>query len=498
MTTPLEKVREAAKTGKALASPKVREQSGSPKKTLFSSSPKHAGCLPLAFSAATQAAAGSPDKSSSSRAGTSAPELAASPRAYLEGLKAGNLTYGILRDQTTANAGNYPAAWISQVQASLEVVVGKLLELAPTVLAAMPKKDLNRLFPAAGYDEGFDWKPFNDLCTGLWPAFSGQVIALASLPPRTMGLLAEFRAELGGLPVFLDLEPAARNKTVSDALFNLLIWNGIFSPLTQSVPEQYQRLVNGFCAYVKAACGMQAQTRGAIGGAIASMVPDEQVEQCAAFLAALMQQVERIATIRTVRFQDDHDNHALNREREKNVDRHFAQTWESRDDDYAQVVRQGNYALIDGKGKKTPCKSYRDLKAYVGPGDKQSLPEVVLHLAGERIKNFLCNTYLYKTKNPLFIDAQGRRVDPVPTLETAFVLRRDADRENRITVMFSCVDHAVKTAMLVGPGDEDLEMEATPVFQASLEFHGEMHFYPNEEFEVGNIQLTGQNFHMFE
>jgi hypothetical protein len=68
----------------------------------------------------------------------------------------------------------------------------------------------------------------------------------------------------------------------------------------------------------------------------------------------------------------------------------------------------------------------------------------------------------------------------------------------KITVKFSAVDHAVKSAMLVETGDESLGVEAIPLFQASLEFHGEMYFYPNEEFEAGNICLTGQNLHLFE
>jgi hypothetical protein len=360
----------------------------------------------------------------------------------------------------------------------------------------MPEKDLDRLFPAVGSEDNFDWQPFGDLCASLWPDFSGQVVSMKSLPPRTLGLLAEFHSELLRLPAFNNLGAHAGSKAVADALFNLLIWNGIFSPLINHFPEQYQRLVNGFCAYAKAAWGMQDLTKGRIGGPIAAMVPDEHVKKCAAFRADLMQQVARIAAARTVSFDDDRTDHALNKLREKNIDRHFAETWLSRADDYEKVVKQGNYFLTDADGVERQCRSYRELGRFVGDGSKKSLPQVVLHVAGDRIKNFLNNTYLYDPAKPVFTGVNGQRVDPLPKLETRFALSRSDD--GKITVKFSAMDHGVKSAMLGEAGDECLDTEAVPLFQATLEFHGEMHFYPSEEFESGNVHMTGQNLHLFE
>lgn len=477
-------------------SPRLREQAGSLEYRLLPPSSKQAACIPLVLPRAAQSAAASPYRSPSSRAGTSASEFPASPRAYLEGLNSHNLANSILRDQTTANADNYPTAWISQVQASLEEPVGKLLELAPIVLAAASKKKLARLFPEVGADAKFDWQPFSRLAAQLWPHFSRLIISPASLPPRTLGLLVEFRAELARLPAFGALTQVARDKAFSDALFNLLIWNGIFSPLVKSVPEAYQRLVNGLCTYVKVAWSMQAQTQGSIGRMIAAMVPPGHVKQCAQFCVDLTAQVERLAVLKTVEFEDRQLDQRLNLLREKNIDRHFSETWLIRADDYAEVVKQGHYYLTGADGTERKCKSYQDLEKYVGSGSKGRLPEVVLHVAGDRIRNFLCNTYLYDLETPLFTDGQGQRVDPVAKLDTRFVL--DRDKNGKITVTFSCCDPAVKSAMLVPPASDEWGVEATPLFPASLEFHGEMHFHPNEEFEAGNIRLTGQNLHMFE
>lgn len=482
-------------------SPRVREQSGNSTgklfPPLFSSPSRQPACIPPVSPRRTHAAAGSPYKPPSSGAGQPGPDPSASLRAYLEGLKPDNLANAIFRDQTAATALTYPTAWISQLQASLEAPLGKLCELAPAVLAAMPENLPARLYPGAGCEQDFDWQPFGRLCGKLWPEFSSRVISLESLPPRTLGMLAELHQELAGLEAFRKLQPEARNKVLSDALFNLLIWNGIFSPLTKIYPDQYLRLVNGFCSYVKAAWGMQAQTQGSIGQAIISLVPAGHVKQCADFSAALLKEVERLASLRTVQFQDRLHEPKLSRLLEKNMDVYFTDTWLGRADDYKQVVKKGNYYLTDADGVEYRCTSYEDFCKYVGNGSKNSLPHVVLHVAGERIKNFLCNTYLYHCDTPLFTDAKGQRVEPVPELSTKFIM--SCNENGRVTVGFSCADMAVKSAMLVESDDDGFSAEAAPLFRASLKFDGEFHFYPHgEEFEAGNIHVIGQNLHMFD
>ena len=491
------KHKSASKTPKTgVKSPEVREGPGQSENTLLSpSSRQNKASNPPASPRATRVAPDSPYKPSPATTGAPASNAPASPRAYLEGLTPDNLANGILRDQTAANAANYPTAWIVSVQNSLQEPVNKLREMMQTHLG--PKGEVDQLYPAPGNDEDFNWKPFRQLCDTLWPVFSGAVLSLKTLPPPTVALLAEFRAELACLPAFIALEPAARNKAVSDATFNLLVWNGVIGPMINAVPPAYQRLAHGFGAYVKAAWGMQAQSQGYISSRIASFVQDARSKQCVAFRKALAEVIERIAPLGIVRFQDDHGDHALNTLREENMDRHFTNTWNDRNDDYGRVVELGDYFLVDDKGIKTRCRSYGELEAFVGAGARKSLPQVVLHVAGERIKNFLCNTYLYKINIPLFTDLHGRRVEPVPALQTQFSLHRDENNGERITVHFSCIDPAVRSVMLIESSDgEALESEAQPYFPASLEFHGEMHFHQNEEFEAGNIQVAGQNFHV--
>lgn len=478
-------------------SPRVRQKSGNPDKKLLSPSSAQASCIPLASPRVKRPATDSPYKSPPSRTGASEANAASSLRGYLQGLKPDNLVNGIFRDQTKANAATFPTGWLSLLQASLEGSVGKLAALAPKILEAMPNGDVNQLYPAVGGDEDFDWHPFRELCPDLWFHFQKRIISLPSLPPMTLGLLAEFHQELAGLPAFKNLPTEGFNKSFSDGLFNLLVWNGVFTPLLRMFPVAYQKLINGFCTYVKAAWGMGTQTQGSIGQAVVAMVPDAHVRQCAEFCSALGNEVERLAGLRTVQFRDTQQNSQLNRLRESKIASHFTGTWLSRTDDYEKIVDNGNYYLTDARVGEIRCTSYKDFSEYVGTGSKNYFPQVILHVAGDRIKNFLSNTYLYAYEKPFFTDAKGQRVDPVPDLRTTFVLSRRED--GRITVKFSCADDAVKLAMLVDNDDDGLQRDAIPLFQASLEFQGTFHFYPDgEEFEAGEISVKGQNFHMFQ
>lgn len=486
-----EKFAGASKNAKTGSTPKMRQQAGSTKIALFSPSSKQIGSISPASPRTRQAEPLSPYKPLSTR-----PEAPPSPRAYLEGLKPDNLARSIFRDQTVANTAAFPTAWVAEIQESVRAPVEKLRQAMYAHLAPMSKEAVDALYPGAGEDGRHDWKPFGDLCGALWQALSANVLSLKKLPTRTVGLLAEFHAELARLPAFRELEQPARDKIVADALFNLLIWNGIVNALTRSVDASHQRIAHGFGAYLKAAWGMQAQSQGGISTGVASLVQERHLARCTRFQAALTREVDRVAALRTATLQDDQHDHALNSLRETNIDIHLTATWPHRNDDYAEIVKQGNYFVVDGDGVQTRCASYDAFKAFVGAGAKGTLPEVVLHVAGVRIANFLCETYLYGRRKPIFIDAQGRRVDPVPSLRAEFVLRRDEDNDGKITVGFSCTDPAVGTVMLVEPGRDELQFEAHPLFPASLEFHGEMHFYENEEFEAGAIRVAGQNFHL--
>ena len=413
----------------------------------------------------------------------------ASLRAYLQTLKPDNLANSIFRDQSSA-ATSFPSAWIRQVQGSLEATVDRLL---PAILSAAPSKALPALVPPLEGDDAFDWTRFGELCSILWKDFSEHMFSTQGMPRLTLGLLAEVADELRRLPAFLALEAERRAQVLADALFSVYVWNGVMSPLMNRVPATHKRLMNLLCVYIKAAYGTTSTTQGESGLKVIGLVQAPHAQRCASFRRALMPEVERLAGLRTVVVQDRQDEHSLNGLREHHIDLYFTETWLSRADDYPRQLRQGSYLLTDRNGLTRKCRSYQEWRDYVGPGSKGSLPEVVLHVAGHRMKNFLCHTYLYDIDNPFFVDESGRRVDPVPDLEASFILsRNDA---GVVTVRYCCDDHAVAKAMLVTAEQQDAE--ATPLFPAGIAFSGEMLFHPNEEFESGPVEIKGRNFHMF-
>ena len=429
-------------------------------------------------------------------ASPAAPEIApasaglASLRSYLHSLGPDNLANAIFRDQTGGTKNFFPAAWINQVQDSLKDTADRLMT---AILLAAPDEQLPLLLPPLAADTEFDWSGFGQLCRTVWQDFSGLALSIGSLPRLTHGLLVELADELQQTPAFLALDAEKRAHVLADALFSVFIWSGILSPLMKQAPDSHKRLLNHLGTYIKAAHGVTGTTQGDAGQRIIGLMDVSHTEECAAFQKKLQQEVARVARLRTVHVHDGQENQQVNAIRERNMDRYFTETWHARADDYARQVKQGNYFCTDRDGVVKKCRSYNKLRDYVGPGAKKQLPQVLLHVAGERIRNFLSHTYLYDGEQPYCMAADGSRVDPVPDLETRFILSRDD--AGVITVQYCCHDNAVATAMVERDG---AGFEGTPLFPASITFHGEMRFHPNEDFECGHVDKQALNFHLFE
>ena len=414
----------------------------------------------------------------------------ASLRHYLQTLQPDNLANTIFRDQTNVSRCHFPTTWIKQVQGSLKQTVD---ELMAAILAAAPPEALPALHPPLTDSEAFDWSGFGKLCSTLWECYARLALSMQALPRLTEGLLAELADELQRIPGFLALAAEKRERVLAEALFSVLAWNGMLSPLMKVAPETHKRLLNLVCIYIKAAHGLTSTTQGESGKQIVSMVEASHKEQCATFQQALIRQVRHLAGLRTVHAHDGHVDQRLNKLRESHMDRYFTGTWLTRSDDYAKQLRRGSYFLTGEDGKTRRCQSYDALRDYVGPGSRGTLPEVVLHVAGARISNFLCHTYLYDLDRPFFTDSNGGKVDPVPNLKARFTLNRNV--AGVITVRYCCFDDAVARAMLEV---NDLDFEGMPLFPASITFNGEIRFHPNEEFESGEVDIDGLNLHLFE
>lgn len=430
-----------------------------------------------------------PASPAASRTDPASAELA-SLRRYLQTLKPDSLAYTIFRDQTNVSRCHFPTMWIKQVQGSLMETVD---ELMTAILAAAPPEALPGLHPPLTDNEAFDWSGFGNLCSTLWECYARLALSMQSLPRLSEGLLAELADELQQMPGFLALDAEMRERILAEALFSVLVWNGILSPLMKVAPETHKRLLNLVCIYIKAAHGVTSTTQGESGTQIISMVEASHKAQCVAFQQALVAQVKHLASLRTVHAHDGHVDPRLNKLRESHMDRYFTDTWLNRSDDYAKQVRRGSYFLTGEDGMVRRCQSYDALRDYVGPGSKGTLPEVVLHVAGERITNFLCHTYLYDLDRPFFADSNGVKVDPVPEMKARFTLSRNP--AGVITVLYCCHDDAVAKAMLEV---DNLDFERMPLFPASITFNGVMRFHPNEEFESGEVDIDGLNFHIFE
>ena len=479
--------------------PTLTEKASSKKTRLLPSSHASSTDAPAAYPE-RRASSGSPYKPASS-AKPAAPATSARPelkslRDYLYGLRQNTLADAIFRDQTSANK-TFPTAWISQLQNAMKEPVEALQDLEKVLGKDIATAKKTGLYPALDADmdiDKFDWQPLDKLCKAFWPKFAKQVLTIDSVPPLAVALLAEAADELSDLPAFLLLDQPTKTKINADTIFNLYIWNGVFSPLQKNTSKQYASVINMLCLYVKGACGVTGTTQGDLGKAVTGLVSDQHRAEYDVFLKALSLKVAALADRRTVLFRDRRNVPAINQVHENNIARYFKSTWLDRDEDYKTTLIEGQYFLTEKSDAFVRCLSYPAFREYIGEGDRGTLPELVLHVAGPRIKNFLCQTYLYEPATELLEDVRGNKVHPVADLQTRFTFNRD--NNGVITVYYVCSDPAVESVMLVGDGET--ESDATPLLKGSLEFKGELRFYPDEQFESREVEFTGRNFHLFQ
>jgi len=481
----------------ALASPPHKDRSGTAPAikdgTPPSSPASGASRAPLTplLRPASPASPSPPFTLASAIASPASPEAGAL-RDYLQSASVDRLSNAIFRDQHGFGT-SFPQEWIRTVKHSMSRVTSNMVKAIEPIVAG---QDLNKLVPPIGEQENFNWKPLERIFSAACKALIAPGSSTSPLPFPTMILLAEMVDELRQAPGYQQLDNGQRNKAVEDAVFSVAIFYGLIGSLEERLKNTaYPRLANLLGIYLKACFGVASTSRGEIAGAIVKCARREQLAQCAAFRAELLREVRRIAELRRVRFDDWYTDPPHEDNLEKNIDIYFKDTWLARADNYEEQIRKGRYLLAEPDGARHPCRSYQQLVSHVGQGSKGTLAETILHVAGERLNNFLCQSYLYSPCCRLFTDIAGRFVEPIPQLQSRFLIRQATSE--CITVEYRCTDADVRSVKLIGKNEED-EYDAAPALPASLEFAGVLHFFPNEEFEVGSVQIRGRNLHFFE
>jgi len=180
-------------------------------------------------------------------------------------------------------------------------------------------------------------------------------------------------------------------------------------------------------------------------------------------------------------------------EHSRNVSLYFTNTWDSRVPCHQQQLEQGSYGFLQAGGAVHRCTSHADFLRFAGAGDAPLLPDLILHVAGPRLHNFLCQTYLYNPSLALLGHVGQRRVEPLPDLRSVFELERRQD--GQVIARYLASDDAVEKVMLAGPDAHD-EHEARFSGRASIRFSGTLLFSPDLAFSVGPVQMraTGMQF----
>ena len=189
----------------------------------------------------------------------------------------------------------------------------------------------------------------------------------------------------------------------------------------------------------------------------------------------------------TVSFDEAPGDTRIAAEHRKNAGMYFAATWPTRLPlHYQEQLEHGNYFLRHPNGEISRCTSYSEFIQFTGNGANSLLPELVLHVAGPQLHNFLCQTYLYNQSLSLFPYVGERRVEPMPELRTKFEIENHQD--GRVSARYVASDENLSKVMLVGSEAYD-EHEDSPVNQASIHFSGTLLFSSTLAFSIAPVNL---------
>jgi hypothetical protein len=186
-------------------------------------------------------------------------------------------------------------------------------------------------------------------------------------------------------------------------------------------------------------------------------------------------------------FDEQPSNQRIVHQQMRNLARYFTDTWPSRlPFSQQQQFEQGNYVLLHGDGETRPCATYLELARFVSGGTVPDMPERLLHVAGPRLPNFLCQTYLYNPALCLFGHVGQHRIEPLADLRTLFEVAHNQNGE--IRVHYTASDDHFDRIILVGPREND-EFEAELLAPASVRFSGTLLFAPDGGYAVGPVQM---------
>ena len=171
----------------------------------------------------------------------------------------------------------------------------------------------------------------------------------------------------------------------------------------------------------------------------------------------------------------------------RNLARYFTDTWPTRVPfSQPQQFEQSDYMLTDGSGQSRRCGTYRELTQFLAGSAVPDMADRLLHVAGPRLSNFLCQTYLYNPALCLFGNVGRHRIEPLANLRATFEIA--CNQRGEIRVRYTASDDHVDRVMLVGPLEHD-EHEALLAAPASIRFSGTLLFAADGAYAVGPVQV---------
>jgi hypothetical protein len=244
------------------------------------------------------------------------------------------------------------------------------------------------------------------------------------MPPLAMMMLAEAREALAAQPRIQKRKASAIETICTDAVRNLLIQNGFLSSLTSGLTGPVTAIAYKVITYVKAVFGMIGTSQGETA-AIVRMVENDDREAATRFIARICKSVASVAPAVEIHWphEDMDGDSAAAKEHAEVKRRLFIDTWDTEGTSSMDFRALGSAHFLQPDGQLEQWNSPVSLSKWLGTKPSDTLPAVILHVAGPQLMRYIREYLLAGERGK----ALGLRPGAAFKVKLAVLLRRDGD-----------------------------------------------------------------------
>ena len=396
-------------------------------------------------------------------------------------------------------------------------------------------KNVEKLVPPIGEEEGFEWKPLARICKRIGqeilPGFTSisskarracgnreaiaQEEALAAfqrVPDEVLAMLADMVDELGQSSQFRNMSPTEQDELLKNSIVGVFVLYGIDKAAVDYAADGMASSQKGATAragvqianYMHRMFGIKREDAAK---GVAKQVSESEMARGNKFLDLLVTAAKKRGLNRTVDVTLDLTQEPTKGSVLKHAQKKFVDSWKKsesadigqqlRDDrvtrTFQRDLQAGKHFLLDQAGSRV-CKTAQDFVDFIGMGQHEDgLPLVISHVANQNMGAFLHEILLDRNINPL-LSSDGQQIIPAFTGGQFFHRFHKLDG-GKVKLDFEySIDAVSYVKLLEGMTSFNSSQLVTP---GSFKFEVSMVFEPDGRWTMEDPKIHAKNLHQF-